>query len=770
MSDSAGPSPNSLRGSRASARPGLTLLALTIAAIAVGSLHVALARLYAALAGQPIGSLAEGIALVGLGVGAIVAATRVAQRERSLARSSYSAGLAATFSIVALLVVLHVHAPEGGVGNWRLLPLALASLLPFLFAGALATSSAERAGGASWLLALVGAAVGRAFIGPLLSLGAPRAVLACAIVLTVASLLFYIAARTSPDAAPRARGGVVATFVLAACVLYLGDIGAPWLKLPKLRWADSDKVETTIWTESGVITVEKPTAGVAWMRVDGAFATPILDTKTTSGTSPSELAFVLLQAKGPTLVLEPGGGRDVRAAVRAGQKDIDVAEPSPVVSGELLGNKYKALTGDLYDKPEVHVTTISGRGMLRAAKRKYRAIIASGFDEATPAAAGALALAPNDLLTDRSVASALDHLEDEGVLVITSSEDDFDRLLALATSALRTSGANDRLAEHLFACSGSRVAALLVKRVALAKNDTVQLRRFCQKNKFLEIFAPDNAHGELRRRVTEEPTLAVAVPADHPINLAPPTDDRPFFANDLSMSRLVAAAFHFDTLARDHQGILAALTQIFLGVGALAFVAMPAARRARIIGAWRAQTRFFALVGVASGLAAAAIVPRLAGFLARPAHASSVLGAALLVALAVGGVLAARVRPSRTAHASAISSALLALLLALVAVVAGPTIESVGGAPLFARFSLSLAFLALPFATIGGAVTLGARATGARAALGFGTFLIAASCALAVGAVVQSVLGYSATLLFAGGFAVFSAVTTPTFQAAPPSV
>jgi len=79
-------------------------------------------------------------------------------------------------------------------------------------------------------------------------------------------------ARAYASGERRASGALVSTFMLGTSVLLLGDLGAPWLKLPVARWVPLEKVELQAWSETGLVTVERPRAGTAWVRLDGRAA------------------------------------------------------------------------------------------------------------------------------------------------------------------------------------------------------------------------------------------------------------------------------------------------------------------------------------------------------------------------------------------------------------------------------------------------------------------------------------------------------------------
>jgi hypothetical protein len=111
----------------------------------------------------------------------------------------------------------------------------------------------------------------------------------------------------------------VATFALGAAVLLAGDIGAPWLKIPALRWMRMERVDFQAWSPRALITVERAAGGVAWMHTDGTWKRPSSRPKRpltpTWGISPTS-STKSPRIAAPVLVIGAGGGHDIRGRSR----------------------------------------------------------------------------------------------------------------------------------------------------------------------------------------------------------------------------------------------------------------------------------------------------------------------------------------------------------------------------------------------------------------------------------------------------------------------
>jgi hypothetical protein len=756
-----------------------------IAVLACGTvvLEIALTRLHAALFGQPVALLALALPLVGIALGGALVhlVPKLAPPSALLARLAYLAGAASAGTIAALLVPLNVKAFDAfdRGAMLRLAALYASSALPFVAVGAAVAAALRHAAGAASRIhfaALGGAAFGVLTTVATLTVGAPRACLLVAILYACAGVGFYVGARRGAAAAAatlsepterRASGAVVATFVLATVVLFAGDLGAPWLKLPSLRWAAIEKVELQRWTEAALITVDKPAGGSAALRLDGTATTTILDGKTTPPAHPDELGYVLHKEQGPAAVLAPGGGRDVRAALRANQKDIYAIEPDPVIVGEVLRGRYKVLGGDLYDRPEVHVIVADPRDYLLGAPGRFRSVVLTLADTSVPAAVGAVALSEARLYTVEAFRDYLRALLPGGTLLVSRPEPEADRLLALAAAGLRSVGATAP-AEHLFACSGSKITALLVKRTPFTKDEIGLLRRHCKKTKFAEVVAPDQAPTELRRALFEGSDRHLTA-LDGLTDLTPPTDDRPFFFQSIAASRLPQILGEPRALRRDRQGLFTAELLVALGAAlALLLVAIGWLARGGATGPSAPRLRpMLHFLGLGAGfvLAQLALVPRLVAFLGHPSAGLSVVVAALFLAAGVGGRLTGAIPAERFAVAAGRRAQLLVALLALYAVAVGPALDAAVSLPFAARLLVVVVALTPVGALMGAVLPLGVKlvAQCSPELLPWCWALAGAAGVVAVGAgtLVAVGLGYSALFLAAGLGYLLTAATVP---------
>ncbi|WP_437283094.1 hypothetical protein WME90_21705 [Sorangium sp. So ce375] len=766
-----------------------------VAALACATvlLEISLARIYAALFGEVHAFLALSLSLVGAGVGGalLYVVPSLARPPALFARMATLASLASGATLATVILLAHrepLPVPAPGSLPWLALCYA-ASTVPFALGGlalAAAIRHAAREMPRLYLLDLVGGALGGLAAAGALRAGAPRAALAAAIFFAVAGVFFYLGSRCH-EGEQRASGGLVATFVLGAFVLLAGDVGAPWLRLAGIRRASPDRTELETWTERSLITVDRPRAGAAMMRLGGAAASPILDAKTTPPPQPEDMAYALHKDRGPALVVGVGGGRDVRAALKAGQKDVYAVEGDRGVV-EVMRGRYAAFSGNLLDKPEVHLAVGDGRSFALRTPLLFRNIVIPSTDTVEASTTGALALSEDRLYTVEGVGDFLSRLLPEGTLVLTRADADFDRLLSLAAAALRRAGAAAPK-EHLFACSAAQKTALLARRTPLAREDVDALRRHCRKHRFSEILAPDRPATPVRSALVAAAAPSTSAAAalvaqgapDAEADLTPPTDDRPFFAYTVPARRLPAVLGDVGAL-RAGQTALFALA-LLLAVGALLFAlgvllpplaarlaprdaAAPSTPRDAAPSATRTRAlTFFAAIGAGFALIELAVFRHGLLLLDLPAHELPAVLVVLLVSAGVGGFLTARVAPGAATAVSARVAEALAVTAALSAAGLVPLARWGLGLASFPRALLALVILA-PFGVLAGSLApLGVKivdsVSTALLPWCWALCAFAGATAMAVGALCALNLGYSALLLGAGLAYLLAAATVP---------
>ena len=155
---------------------------------------------------------------------------------------------------------------------------------------------------------------------------------------------------------------------------------------------------------------------------------------------------------GETLIIGPGGGPDVVAALASGSRRVTAVEMNPLMIQFV--RHYGAKAGNLYDRPDVEVVQSEGRNFISRTDRRFDTIFLGFVDSWASVASGGLSLSENYLYTTQAFRAYFDHLNDNGVLVILRWSSDIPRLVANSVALLGAQAASQRIAAILEKRSG----------------------------------------------------------------------------------------------------------------------------------------------------------------------------------------------------------------------------------------------------------------------------------------------------------------------------
>lgn len=747
-------------------------------------LEVALTRLYSVFFGHHLAFFAISLGLFGVGLGGVLLHLfpALARPPALLRRLSYLTGAASLATVLVVIFVMTAKPVEQLDGGTllRMGKLYLVCSVPFTLVGVViagALKYAARDVSKLYLVDLLGAAAGGLLAIAALRFGAPRAFLVTSLLMAASCLAFALGSIRpkgpySPEERP-ANASVVAAFVLGVSVLFLGDLGKdPWLDMPKLKHVDMKKVQFQKWSELAFVTVDRPTRGMAWMRFDGSSSTAILSEKTRPPRHPDEMAYVLHGGEGSVLVIGAGGGRDIRAALRAGHSEVYVAEINAVVVDDVMRGKFAKFSGHLYDKPGVHVEVVDGRSYVRSTSRQFRNIVVSLVDTASASSVGALALSENSLYTEEAFADFLRKLEPKGTLIVNRWDPEFERLLSLGVAGLRRLGVENPR-EHLFACSHARSTSLLIKRTPISVQEMRKLRNHCKRKRFAEVLAPDRSKDALHEMLLEG-----VVPDDPSRDLRAPTDDRPFFFYSVPSRGLPAALSDYGELAKNQQGLLTLVTSLVASaVVGLILLLLPLLVRPTTI--LRASDRgprlralaFFACIGVGFVLVEVGLVAQFVMFLGHPVYALSAVLCSLLVSSGLGSLWTSRVADRSAVGVGSRRAQVLVMLLVLMALGLGDVLRLLVELPLWGRVAITFALLAPLGLLMGTQAPLAIRLVSGRSEAlvpwCWGLGGLASVIATASGTLLAMHAGFSSLLICAAVAYLFASLAMPPAASAP---
>jgi predicted membrane-bound spermidine synthase len=409
--------------------------------------EIALTRIFSATIWYHFAFVAISVALLGWGLGGFA----VHLLRRRLAPSLERAGL------LTLLFGLSIPLSLWLMVRLPFLPSRLAfyfvvSLVPFLLAGAalamLFALGPERAG-RLYFADLTGASLGAVLVTFLLSwLGGERAVLALSVLPLVAAACF----------APRLRAASAgATLLVLAALVVDGRTGAFEIRSAPAKAlyrhmaaTPGTRIVLTGWNAysriDAVTGFEKPYLARLYIDSDAWTNVHRWDGRIESVAFMRDwyraLPFRLVPSGPRTLVIGPGGGADVLAALAAGSERVTAVEMNPLMLGFV--RHFGAAAGNLYDQPRVETILSEGRTFVRRTDRRFDVILLGFVDSWAAVASGGLSLSENHLYTVEAFRAYLDHLTPDGALVILRWADDAPRLVSNAVALLGPAAAGRR--------------------------------------------------------------------------------------------------------------------------------------------------------------------------------------------------------------------------------------------------------------------------------------------------------------------------------------
>ncbi len=659
------------------------------------------------------------LALLGIAIGgvAVYLMPRFFRDERMLFIAGLLAAAVAPLTLLAIEVAVSnpMSVDLEGDNVSRLLEIYFATSAPFFASGlsiTLVMSNAKQNIGRVYGFDLAGAAIGCLIVIPLIAFaGGPGGLAVAGGLSALGGVLLCMAAPTTR----RTRNIAVAVVALTAGVAFYIGVG-PARSRDAFKFEQGNKflveanVEWEGWNALSRITVSSSGDNDhKWIHIDADAATRIFSKDVTQGNLDAPLRFTehrvsglvySVRDEGPALIIGPGGGPDVIAALRAKVPKVTGVEVNPLIAETVMKEVYREFNGGVYLRPDVEVVVDDGRSFVRRADNgTYSSIQATLVDTWAASSAGAFALSENNLYTADAFEEYLDALKPEGVLSMTrwygSPPREFLRLLGLGREALSRRGVPEpEHAAHFFVAADPRMATMLMKRDPFTKAELDALEAKVQSTGLKVLFRPDG------RQVPELAEYMKSVPAEfyakQDFDARPTTDDRPFFFYNVWPSEFIGKLGQFGDFERNNLGL--AILQLVLIVSlvlTVLLVILPLLlfRRAALREKRGLKLRvlgYFLCLGFGFILVELGMMQRFVLFLGHPIYALAVVIAALLLFSGIGSTLSPKlVAKFGTAKAVRVSVIGLALVLVLYLVALEPMFHALLGLPLAGRIVIA---------------------------------------------------------------------------------
>jgi spermidine synthase len=405
---------------------------------------------------------------------------------------------------------------------------------------------------------------------------------------------------------------------------------------------------------------------------DGEDLSPL--TNASSGVDLSFLGSLLVSlpyrlASQPwVLILEPGAGLDVLVAVHHHASEIVAVDSNPLVL-EIVKERYGGYTGGLYGREEISLVGEDGRSYLRRSQEQFDIVQVSLAQGYRPVGSGAYSLSENYLYTTEAFVEYLNHLTPQGTLVVhrwlQTPPSENVRVLSLALSALERLGVENP-GRHVIALRSLYTAMLLVSKEGFTPEQIDAVRGFSEEKRFDLIYYPGITPEEVNRySILEEPyyyeafTELLSAPdreafyATYAFDVAPPSDDRPFFFHFFRWSQTPEILSSLGKTWQPFGGsgylVLMALLALTLFASAiLVFLPLLFVRSGGERRHGRRLFLYFLLLGLGYLFVEIPLIQRFILFLGHPVYAFATVLFSLLVFSGAGSLLSPRLPLRKT--------------------------------------------------------------------------------------------------------------------------
>ncbi len=732
------------------------------------ALEIAITRIFSVTMFYHFAFLAIGVALFGFGASGVVLYI-AEKRFRGGNLGVRLGGLcmwAGLTTIISLVIALNVDFdPHGSLAAqfFKLAGIYLATSVPFFFAGLALALLFQRLSDhipRLYLLSLVGSALGCLVIVPLLQFaGGPGAFMIIAGIAYIAVAGFNFGTPeaggtrnhqghqdtkigTEPKKTMRPRSTTVILAVIIAIALILAGILNPRMHIIDVKYTKGRTIDPSVivfdrWNAFSRIVVlnlpnplayyedgihnwgiseewrldEQPFPDQLWLEIDNTAGTPI----TRFSGEPEELEIArydvtaaahYLLDRPHVLVVGPGGGKDILAALAFDASRVDGAEINPLI-GEVMRRTFAGFNGNIYTRDPVNVVVSEGRTFIARSRDKYDLLQISLIDTWAAASTGAYALSENNLYTIEAFEEYFDHLAPNGIYSMSRFAFDPPRetlkVVSIARAALDKRGVEDP-GRCVMVIKQGIIANVMVRPDGFDDEAVRTMQEKCDDLGYEILYLPDR-EPQSGAQSHYHDLLTTTNPgrfiAQYDLDIRPTTDDRPFFFYLVPPWKFMEA-FWFGKTYREGYNSIAVFTLVSLLiislVVVLVFIVLPLLlfRRADIRQEGDRKLKllgYFICLGLSFILIEIALMQHFTLFLGYPIYSLAAVLMSLLLFSGFGSGWSGRIPPDRLEIG--IRSAVIGIgLVALVYIFALPPIfTSLIVLPDFLRIIIAIALV-----------------------------------------------------------------------------
>ena len=721
---------------------------LFLVAAATLMLQLVQTRILSVVSWYHLAFFAISIAMFGLTAGSVWVYLR---RER-FTEATLSHDLTYFSSALALTTVL------GFAAQLTLAPLAKPSLIsvliwaelaiclaiPFFFAGVVVSLALTRSPfpiGRVYGADLAGAALGSIGVLALLNtVDGPSAVLWIAAIAALAAVLFATSTiGTAPPRRPPLAGllrrpaALLAVLILVAIannfasprglhpVFVKGRIEAmdirifeEWNSFSRIIVFDTSNPRPQMWGPSPRFEPEAWPIRQRGLNIDGSAGTTTFNVDGSIEHAGflrydvTNLAYHLPNRQNAA-VIGVGGGRDILSARLFGVPEITGVEINPVLHRLLTREPGFAEFAGLNSMPGIEIEVDEARSWFARSDETFDIIQMTLVDTWAATGAGAFSLTENGLYTVQAWKIFLDRLKPGGVFTVSRWYDpnrveETGRMVSLAMAAAMENGAHAPR-RHIFLAGSERVATIVLARDPLPAEAVETLERAAADLDYTVLISPARTPGSdvlSTISAADSRSELERYTSNLSLDLTPPTDDRPFFFNQLPLYdplRTIELAFITEQAGVVGGNLSATATLLILFlvslVLVLAMIVIPLRHAIRDVGSRLAYggTAYFLLIGIGFMSAEIGLLQRMSVFLGHPSYSLSVVLFSIILATGIGSVISDRI-PLNSCGKIVLWAGLTGAYLLLLPLWMPPLLLAVESQGLFVRAGLCVLVIA----------------------------------------------------------------------------
>jgi hypothetical protein len=343
---------------------------------------------------------------------------------------------------------------------------------------------------------------------------------------------------------------------------------------------------------------------------------------------------------------------DVLRAVANGSPSVTGIEINPIIATTIMRGAYADYSYRLYERPNVHIHVTDGRSFVRNSADRYDVVQMTLVDTWASTAAGAFALSENSLYTTDAFRDYFQHLKPDGMIAITRWEfrqpREALRVVSVAAEALHQLGVANPVSHFMVVSEGELdtdgiPVVVLAKKSPFTAEEEASVRQHLKRFPTLHaLYLPSipgaNPFSELI--ASNNPS---AFAATYPYNVAPVSDDAPFFFFTLKTGQILnEESLQQGIDWKVNLGVVVLGMVLVISLAAvLLFLLLPMLFRGTPI---RQSVSLFYFIAVGLGyiLVEISFIQRFVLFLGHPTYALTVVIFLLLLSSGAGSLVSRR--------------------------------------------------------------------------------------------------------------------------------